>query len=370
MSTVQASDIKFSGFISVGGGIVDDDKGIAYNDYSEKDLTLNKNLLGLQAEGKISDELTATAQVIARSSNDYQLNAEWAYLTWQASDNTKIRVGRLRTPFYMYSDSLDVGYSYVWITPPSEVYSVPFNNVDGVDIYTTATLGIFDTSLQAYFGSFEDTLDFQGTDAATKTRNQIGLAATIGKDWWTFRAAYHQSDLTIDVPAFAPLVAGLDFFGGDSSKLITEEDRATFVDFGLNIDTGTFVGAVEHTELTVDDSFIADNIREYVMGGVRMGEFLVHVTAARAKDELPDSDPAAGITPSMFNQPLLDGVAEIRASGVTKRNVVTLGTRWDVTAGTALKLELSSVKLSGHDPELTKAEREQKILAVALHTVF
>ena len=131
----QAEDIKFSGFLSVGGGFVDDEESIPYSGYSEEDLTFDHNLLGLQVSGKISDKLTATAQFIARSGDNYSLNSEWAYLTWQVSDNTKVRAGRLRTPFYMFSDSLDVGYSYAWIIPPQEVYSVPFNNVDGIDIY-------------------------------------------------------------------------------------------------------------------------------------------------------------------------------------------------------------------------------------------
>ncbi|HEY0892346.1 MAG TPA: DNA topoisomerase IV, partial [Cellvibrio sp.] len=154
----QAGDLNLSGFLSVGGGMIDDEDSPGYGGYDEEDLTFDKNLLGLQVTGQVNEKITATAQLIARSETDYEVNAEWAYLTWQASDSVKVRAGRLRTPFYMYSDFLDVGYAYSWITPPREVYYLPFNNVDGVDFYVTQTLGIFDTSFQAYFGSFDDEL--------------------------------------------------------------------------------------------------------------------------------------------------------------------------------------------------------------------
>jgi hypothetical protein len=372
---VHADDIKFSGFLSVGGGFVDDDKSIPYGGYSEEDLTFDNNLLGLQVTGKISDKLTATAQMIARSSDDYSVNAEWAYLTWQVSDNTKIRAGRLRTPFYVFSDSLDVGYSYAWISPPREVYSVPFNNVDGVDIYSTGTLGPFDTSIQAYFGGFEDAVDFNGVLAPTKTRNQMGVAATLGKDWWTLRAAYHTADLWVDVSSaplsstttmgsFAQTLAAFGF-AKNGDNLLLEDDKTTFADIGLTIDTGTFVAALEHTELEAKDSLLAKRIREYVMGGVRFGDFLVHATYSKAKDETahPEAGIPAGVAlPVVGSTNFLIGTLQaVAQSQVETRNVKTIGLRWDVTSGTALKFQIDDVDDSKGD---------QKVFSVAVQTVF
>lgn len=357
----QAEDIKFSGFLSVGGGLVDDEKSIPYGSYREEDLTFDNNLLGLQVTGKISDKLTATAQMIARSSDNYSLNAEWAYLTWQVSDNTKVRAGRLRTPFYMFSDSLDVGYSYAWITPPREVYSIPFNNVDGIDIYNTWNLGSFDTTVQAYFGTFEDDVLISNSPAAIRTRNQMGLVGTLGKDWWTLRAAYHQADLTISSPQLDMLAAGLDAAGGNGSEFLIDGDTAAFAELGLNIDTGKFVAALEHVELTTKHSFQSKNIREYVMGGVRMGDLLFHITASRAKDELTESTPEAGVPVVPQTAVLLGTVAVLKAEQLTTRDVVSVGLRWDVTSGTALKFQVDDVDDSKGD---------QKVFSVAVQTVF
>jgi hypothetical protein len=378
---VQASDITMSGFLSVGGGLVDDKNSVSYGGYSEEDFTLNKNLLGLQITGTVAENITATAQLIAKSADNYKVDSQWAYLTWQATNNTKVRVGRLRTPFYMYSDFLDVGYSYAWISPPREVYYLPFNNVNGIDFYTSTTLGIFDASVQGYFGGFDDELDFNGVPATSKTRNQMGLAATLGKDWWTLRAAYHVADLWVDVSK-APLSATTTMggfastltafgFSKNAQKLLVEDDSVSFAEIGLNIDTGKFVAAVEHVEFSADDTLLSKNIREYVMGGVRFGDWLIHLTYSKSKDEAshPESGIPSGVAlPVVGSSNVLIGTLQaIAASQVAKRNVVTFGTRWDLASSTALKFQFDSV--DDTDPTSHK-KRDQKVISVALQTVF
>lgn len=368
----QAADLNLSGFLSVGGGMVDDENSLSYGGYDEEDFTLDDNLLGIQISGNVSEKLTATVQLTARSENDYEVDAEWAYLSWQATENSKIRAGRLRTPFYMYSDFLDVGYAYSWISPPREVYYLPFNNVSGVDFYTTATLGIFDTSFQAYFGGFDDELDLDGDGVMeeAQTRTQMGVAGTIGKDWWTLRAAYHQADLSIDVtgitmPVFGTLGAfasaltnsGLE---SNANNLLVDDDKATFAEIGLNIDTGRFVAAIEYVEFDPQDTLLAKNKRGYVMGGVRFGDWLVHLTGSQSRDDA--AHPEAGIPVSQQTAPLIGALQAVAESQAIDRDVVSIGTRWDVTTGTALKFQIDDVD--------DKNQGDQKVFSVALQTVF
>lgn len=361
----QAADVGISGFLSVGGGMVDDENSISYDGYDEEDLTFDRNLLGLQVTGQVNEKISATAQLIARSEKDYEVTAEWAYLTWQASDNGKVRAGRLRTPLYMYSDSLDVGYSYPWISAPNEVYYLPFNNVDGVDYYLTAALGSFDTSFQAYFGSFESDFSFEdGTEGFASLRNQMGVAATLGKDWWNLRAAYHQVDLSVDI--FNPQLTGFvsqlavnPTFSYLVPSITVDEDKATFAEVGISIDTGLFVAAAEHVEFEVEDSLLAKNVRDYVMVGVRLGDFLFHVTGSKADDEIADL--AAGIPVSEQTAPLIGTLQALAAARDVDREVISFGTRWDVSSGTALKLQVDDVD---------DVKGEQKVLSVALQAVF
>ncbi|WP_062061450.1 hypothetical protein [Cellvibrio sp. OA-2007] len=361
----HAADIGISGFLSVGGGMVDDENSVSYDGYSEEDLTFDRNLLGLQVTGQVSEKVTATAQLIARSEKDYEITAEWAYLTWQASDNGKVRAGRLRTPLYTYSDSLDVGYSYPWISAPNEVYYLPFNNVDGLDYYLTAALGSFDTSFQAYYGSFDSDFSFEdGTQGNASLRNQMGVAATFGKDWWNFRAAFHKADLTVDIfnptlNGFVAQLANNPDFSYLVPRIIVEDDQGTFAQIGLNIDTGLFVAALEHVEFEVDETLLAKNVRDYAMVGVRVGDFLFHITGSKADDEVADL--AAGIPPSQQTAVLIGTLQGIAAARDVDREVLSFGTRWDVSSGAALKLQVDDVD---------DVKGEQKVLSVALQAVF
>lgn len=365
-----AGDVNFSGFLSVGGGMLDDASSQSYNGFEEDNFTFSKNLLGLQVSGSVSEKVSVTAQMIARSDDDYALASEWAYLTYQVGENSKIRMGRLRSPFYMYSDFLDVGYAYAWISAPSEVYYLPFNNVDGIDFYSTSTLGSFDTSVQVYVGSYNSDFDLDGVAVNGQTRNQIGITGTIGRDWWTLRAAVHQTELTLafsdfnltpDV-TFNGFLAGLSQspFASTVSKVLVDGDTAKFAELGLNIDTGRFVAAAEYVEFEVADSFLSKNVRGYLMAGVRFGDFLVHVTGSQTQDEI--AHPEAGIPLSDQTAPIIGALQAIAASRANERNVLTLGTRWDFEPGTALKLQLDDIKdeLAG----------DQKVVSVAVQAVF
>lgn len=366
----QAAELNFSGFLSVGGGMVDDDfdSGGNYGGY-EEDLTFDRSLLGLQVTGQVNEKVSATAQLIARKNDSYEVNAEWAYLTWQTTDSIKLRAGRLRTPFYIYSDFLDVGYTYGWITPPQEVYYLPFNNVDGIDLYATQTLGIFDTSVQVYFGSFDDEFNLDGVITDAKTRNQMGIAATLGKDWWNIRAAYHEADLSVDVTG-AVLMPGVTLgqfigsipapFSFVAPRILVEEDKATFAQIGFTIDTGRFVAAAEHVEFEPENSMLAKNVREYVMLGVRTGDWLFHATAAQSKDEAVNL--VAGIPVAQQTAPLIGTLNAIAAAQADERDVISLGTRWDVASGVALKLQIDDVD--------DKVRGDQKVYSVAVQTVF
>lgn len=369
---VSAADVDISGFLSVGGGFVDDSDyngANPYGQYREEDLTFSQNLLGLQVTGQVSERITATAQMIARSGADYSVNTEWAYLSWQVDDISQIRAGRLRTPLYMYSDFLDVAYSYHWISAPQEVYYIPFHNVDGIDYYLTAPVGSFDVGFQAYFGSYDDEFALGTIAGSAKTRNQVGAAATLSRDWWSLRLALHQAKVSIAMDDFdlAPGLTLMGFLGSLQGtpyeslvdRIVAEDDTTTFGEIGFNIDTGRYVAAAEYVEFKVDDSFLAVNKRSYVMGGVRVGSVLLHVTASQGRDSLSDpaKDMRDGLSPNILA--VVDGLS---AHHQSRRDVMSYGARWDVNPGIALKLQLDDVD--------DKKTGKQQVVSVAAQAVF
>ncbi len=102
------------------------------------------------------------------------------------------------------------------------------------------------------------------------------------------------------------------------------------------------------------------DVRQYAMGGVRFGSWLVHVTASQSKDEMHHPEEGIPVVPQTA---LVRGTLQaLVKSQVVERDVITLGARWDVASGTALKFQIDDID--------DKNLGDQKVFSVALQTVF
>ena len=82
------------------------------------------------------------------------IRMEWGYVYYDATDEIRILAGRIRPALFLYSDYLDVGYAYTWITPPSEVYyQAQITNMDGGSVAYNMELGDNTLTLNAYAGN-------------------------------------------------------------------------------------------------------------------------------------------------------------------------------------------------------------------------
>lgn len=135
------TDARLSGFGSVGAGRVLTDGGMfaGYDDHWSYDTD---SVVGLQADVTASGGLSFTTQIVARGYDFQDTEArydpaiELMFLAYQVGDDLRLRGGLLRTPFYIYSDSVEVGYAYPWVRPPIDVYttlSQTITHMKGVD---------------------------------------------------------------------------------------------------------------------------------------------------------------------------------------------------------------------------------------------
>jgi hypothetical protein len=375
--------VSLSGFVNIAGGFVDNPgTNITYGGYREKEIMFENSMLGIQISKPVSDSVTATVQMTSRGTNDFDVEIEWAYLSWQATDNSKLRVGRLRMPLYLFSDYLDVGYSYPWITPPAEVYYLPFNNINGLDYYLTRSLGQFDTSFQAYYGSYsEEFIPVGGTSLAkANSRDQTGVVFTLGQDWWTLRTAFHRATSSVDLSA---LPLGNTTLGGftnslrqlgygvNADNLIVFEDTFEFFQIGINLEKNNFLLTAEHVEFETDISVFSKDVREYLMLGYRYDDYLFHITKSRSKDER--NHPEAGIAPGRplpvvgSSNVLIGTINAIAMAQLEQRDTMTYGVRWDVGDGVALKLQYQTFEERGRG---LKAPEEQNVYSFAVQSVF
>ena len=311
-TSASAADIRFSGFMSIVGGMTLED-GATYQvgslgkeaSYDDKFRFAADSIAGLQAQAVVNNRTRATLQLVGRGDTNYEINAEWANVSYDVTDSLTLTAGRFRAPAYYYSDFFDVGYAYYWIRPPAELYAGP-SSLDGATVVYTTYLGDYQLTTQYFYGTSSLTALTNGVDVDIDISSSNGLIFRVDYDWFTIRAFYAQFDFKGTLPSTGAVVRD-----------------GTFSHFG-----GAFV--VDYNNLLLRSEFNAlDNGTEdasnwYASMGYRIGEFTPHVTYL-----------TEGAIPT-------NGVPE-------DSNVYTVGIAWNYSTSAVLKAEYSYKALDQSD---------------------
>lgn len=388
LSPISYAEIELNGFLSAIGGIATDDPVRGY----DTDINFQQDtLFGLQASAEISDKLSMTAQLVSRGADDYATELSWGYLTYSVSSNLSMRIGRFRTPFYFYSDFREVGYAYPWVSPASEVYALPFDNIDGVDmLYTTQWLNGVSVDLQAYYGAVQDDfrLDNTGDVLDSQTTNHVGLSATFGYSDFSLRLSGHNADFTINdfnqapiAASFDTLIESLEGLGEPAQGIITnlnvEDISSTFAQAGLRYDGEYIFAVVEGTNLSFDKGPIAEQKRMLASLGINIKNAVIYASYSQADDESVDlSGPLAPLKNQQPSTPeaspeiieaLTTNLDAISQALTINTETISFGIRYDFEPGAAFKIQYDSV--TNTDPTAAK-EEENGILRFGVDLVF
>ena len=241
---------------------------------------------GAQLTYGVTDTVGLTLQTTAKAyGNEWKANLEWAYLSWQSTDNLMMRFGRLRTPVYMYSESIDVGFSYPWLRLPDEVYSqVQLSNYEGADIVYNLPLSFATLSFQLA-GGIAKNRDYYIYDEEFDIDydNVFGSSVSLAtNDFGTFRVGYVEADIDTDISG-----SFTDIFGNPdtASLLALDKDKGKFTSIGYQYDNGTWLTANEWTSRVIENDGSNSTDSFYLMGGRRFGDFLAHVTYAQLDED-------------------------------------------------------------------------------------
>ncbi|GAP74970.1 hypothetical protein W04_1489 [Pseudoalteromonas sp. SW0106-04] len=360
VSLPSFAEVRINGFASIVGGQTLDDDDTLYgydNDFNME----QESKFALQVSADLQERLSATAQVIARGENDFDAEFEWAYLTYEISDNSQLSAGKMRIPFYRYSDFLDVGYAYRWVRPPQSVYNLSFTTYEGLSYLHNSTLGDWDSALQLMYGAVNDDIVAVTNNDAAELNDTLGVNWTLSKDWFTARVAYFMSEASIDVSNSAQLTSllnGLDSYGLSEQRqdLEIEEDDAYFAAVGFGVDYNNFLFDAEYTQFEVEDSILAKQRQYYASVGYRIDDWTVHFTYENNDDENDSSElntiPAqiqtpngpinVSTNPSDPNAPLLrDATNFVLLSQRAESNTYTIGARYNFHPSAAFKIDVS-----------------------------
>ena len=284
---------------------------------------------GAQLTYGLTDTLGVTLQATAKPLQDeWQANLEWAYLSWQANDQLMVRAGRLRSPVYMYSESLDVGFSYPWLRLPDEVYSqVQLTNYEGADVVYTLPLSYGSVTFQVAAGQAKNRDYFAYDDLFSIDYGKLfGANVSLAtNDYGTFRVGYVEADISTTVDGVVNASGTPTYL----QLLELKKDKGKFTSIGYQYDNGTWLTANEWTTRVTENDNNASIDSFYLMGGRRFGDFLAHVTYA----QLDESE--------------------------GRQNSWTLGLNYNIAPTVVLKTEYKRVDTSGgYDGVFVRGKQE------------
>ncbi len=282
-----AREIDITGYASLIGTYTDN-KDVTYlNEYAENYLDFTHHShIGLQFNSQVVDKLELSLTLLSEGKESYQTRAKWFYATYAINQNSSFRFGRLKTPFYLVSNYIDIGHAYPWVVPPEEVYSTNvINSPEGVEyIFETQ---VFDAivSFNTYLGSDRNEIYLSSTfindtgagganngstykageKARIESHELFGFELSIATDHVTFQVTHNQGVV-------------------DSKTLNINESRISIGSFGLILDIGNFILYSELTHRDTDasiQSLLPDQNSSYVTFGYQISKFLPYITLAR-----------------------------------------------------------------------------------------
>ncbi|MGH1470581.1 MAG: hypothetical protein ACRBCS_05270 [Cellvibrionaceae bacterium] len=373
-----SEDLKLSGFARFIGGYLDE-KEASFKGYDD-DFTIRPNsLFALQGVYTPIDELSITAQAIARTGEDADSGIEWLYLTYRPFESVQIKAGKLRTPFFALSDVLDVGYAYPWITPPQQVYNAYlFETFEGIDLVYSYENYLFESSIEIYTGRHDGDIDVVGQQTDFSVRNLHGIIGKIQLENFELRVARYAADIDLEDGPLATIKNALSFYGFTQSvESLRTKGKVDANQISLNYDNLNYFFRTELVELETDFE-IAPNVKSYYFtAGYNFSTVTTHLTYAVGKNKLgkPAQDIPLGVSP------LLDGLAFgynsiFRAVNQDNLKSWTLGIRWDFRQNLAFKAEATQLKANpGEDGfftviDDTNFDRKANLYLIGLEWVF
>jgi hypothetical protein len=318
---------KFNGFIS--GAYISADNDAGYNNTDTSADLSQDSKLGFQSTFDISNNTQAVLQLMMRGEYDWEVEAEWAYLSHRFDNGIKVR-GKLRVPLFMYSDYLDVGYAQPFARPPEEVYgTIPFSSYTGAGMSYDVEYDESTLSLQAFGGES----DVKNTNV--KLSNLMGTNISWTDEVWTLRGVYATAILDGDITRESrdPVAVSpgtLPTFTTVERTLLTlNDDRGQFVGVGASFDDGEMLAVLEWTRAETDGAF-PDTDAGYLTLGYRIQAFTPYVTFAY--QETQDNEERLPLSTQAFFQNLAFNA---------QRTAYSLGLRWDALDNVAVKFDLT-----------------------------
>lgn len=280
-----AKRFRINGFFSTGLAQSDDELQFGSVTRISDDLNLQADsIVGIQMGFELSDTVDITTQLTSRLGDQQEVKAEWAYISWQLKPDLMFRAGRLRLPFYLNSEFIDVGFAYPWVRPPAEVYEVPLQNYEGVDFLYDFELGNWSARSQFFFG--RPTEDDETFNLRFLLDDSYGVVLELSQGPWLLRSSYSRGSLTFEETdstgeTIKAANAAIQADPFNLPPILADGDDADYTAFGLRYDDGSWLAIAEIVRLRFYEGLTSGTDAHYLTVGKRFGKFMPYTSWQR-----------------------------------------------------------------------------------------
>jgi hypothetical protein len=279
-SCANAADLSWSGFGSAYYGQSYSYGLTPFNFPNNRPDFTDFSLFGLNFMGKLDDNWSAGAQLVALGDRTAAANttfatfnvaASWAYVSYKTEDGTTIRMGRQRFPIFTASEYIYEHYELPYREMPAIVYQMaPFVAFDGASVSHGFNTPIGKVNVQVFGGSPVLAIT-PPTDTAATLSNLIGGRVNFEGDGWRVRGQVSRS----------------------SSASGSDQADSQYYSAGYRFDKYNIVSWGEYLYRRAPDgtptptgTYLGQGQSGYVLGGYRLGNWLPRYTFAQASAQL------------------------------------------------------------------------------------
>ena len=144
LAAVELDSVQIHGFISQGYLITTQTDWFGPTDQGTFEFTE----AAINVSAKPRDDLRIGIQLVARDfadSGDNQIEIDWAFADWRATERSGLKVGRIKMPYGLYNESRDLDFDHATVFLPQVVYLPQLRDytlaINGVMLYGGVDLG-------------------------------------------------------------------------------------------------------------------------------------------------------------------------------------------------------------------------------------
>ena len=353
-SSSAFAEINFNGFASIRATAADSDGGQTPFSFLKGDGDISfkdESLFAIQARADLGEGLSATVQFMAEGQNDFDVEAKWAYLSYDINDTHRLSAGRFANPIFFQSQYEKVGYAHNFARLPVGVYiGFDFSTIEGIAVDSTFFVGDYTLETKVLYGNWngEVFVVAAGGDVSIGLKDVMSFNATLSGDWWKMYAGGFTSELeggTFDniIRAFgAPGANAALALGAPQSDvdefydtIVTDGKDGIYWFAGFGIDYNNFVVDFEYVDYGIRDAVNPLTHAWYASVGYRFDNSMILIHT---------EDYNRDIKYEYFNglsNPVLNGTARaiMDALGAQEFDGSGITYRYDFHPSAALKID-------------------------------